>query len=228
MLESPFKKKESILHIPLEEKLDEPKPSQSPVQIQDEINKLQNQEISAIIRTGKFLYIFVYFSIVLCVGNFYNINMKSLGLIYFPERFIISTVVYAPFCAGFGRIIGGYFINKFGFKKTQITCVICMLGYIYLFAAFTHIGWIFVLGFYVNCLLNGIFATCAHAVCLYVYGAELAAKLQGIFVLTQSVSLLLALFINTFCFDKFGLIATSADFAQFLILLCCKINYFND
>ena len=197
------------------------------VKVEEHYKKLQDDDFYAIIKTTRFTYIYVFFIVGFGLGNWFNINMKSIGLNYYSEEFIVSTVVYAPFFAGFCRIFGGLLINQFGFRTTQTIVVVTYISFIVIWTAFIDNPIVFVLGFYINNGQNGILQTCGVIVCLHLYGADIAVKVQSWFATAQCFAMIFTVFMNSIVFKYWGFGATSGQFVEILILLSLKLSYFD-
>ena len=77
-------------------------------------------DIKRILRTVKFWYLIFFVTVLYLVPYWHIMNMKSIGLQYHSENFIVSILIYAPLFAAVGRVVAGVLIERLGLKKTYL------------------------------------------------------------------------------------------------------------
>ena len=77
----------------------------------------ETQTFKETVLSMKYICLIIHMSIFFATIIFNNINYKSIGLQMYQDEKLSSFSIISSICSCLGRLLGGYIIDKLGFKS---------------------------------------------------------------------------------------------------------------
>lgn len=175
-----------------------------------------NEEKSKIVKSFRFWAMWFSLAYSLSLGLLLIPNVKSFGLMYFTEAEVNFVCYIGVFGAIAGRLSTGIAIDKFGICNVLIFEQILMFTGVLLFYFFESTLEIFYLAYFIFYICQGICVVSISTILSFLYGINIAMKLQPIMQITWSMASVLMLFQNTVVLGYLGF--------EYLVFICGCVN----
>lgn len=192
-----------------------------------EINQKDSidEDVRRIRGTIRFWYYILFITLQYAAPYWHMMNMKSEGLKYHSEKYIVNSLIYAPLFSAFGRVMGGVLINKLGLKKTYLFQVALNIITSINFACFYNYKIIYTICCYFFGFNMGVGSVCFFTTTIYIYGIDLSVRLSTWVSLAAPLSLVICSLTQKFIYPNFGLSFTEAEFGHLFLTMMVRINW---